>query len=125
MPDDIFYAYHVEHMIRHFGTGGCGARFFLDLYILNRFAQGLQSGSTATSLWRRIWLPYEKLYWSYPQLEGTRFLQLYYEAKRIIKMITDGRMSRSVAELKANRETDISREGNVAEMLGELGILKK
>lgn len=40
-------------------------------------------------------------------------------------MITDGRMDRSVAEVKANRKTDISREGNVAEMLGELGILKK
>lgn len=187
LPDDIFYAYHVEHMKRHFGTGGCGVRFFLDFYILNNFVQhdaqkrrerlaesdsldfdrgcvslcdvwfdgaehtalteqmeryvfdagvygtfdhwtivqGLQSGSTATSLWRRIWLPYDKLCWSYPRLEGRRYLQPYYEAKRIVQMLTDGRLDRSVAELKANRRTNLSREQGVAAMLSTLGILKK
>lgn len=35
MPDEDFYAYHLEHMKNHFLTGGCGIRFFLDLWILN------------------------------------------------------------------------------------------
>lgn len=35
MPDDVFYFYHVAHMMKHFLDGGCGIRFFLDLYILD------------------------------------------------------------------------------------------
>ena len=187
MPNDIFYAYHVEHMKRHFGQGGCGVRFFIDLRLLNAvvsedmantrrerlaesgaldfekgclrlcnvwfgnaehdgfnrqledyvfsagvygtinnwaLSQGLQSGSTSTSLWRRIWMPYEKLCWSYPKLEGKRFLQPYYEAKRIFAMLAEGRLGRSVAELKANRSADLSASKDIGDMLTELGIKK-
>lgn len=36
MTDDMFYYYHVAHMAKHFvGTGGCGIRPFLDIWILN------------------------------------------------------------------------------------------
>lgn len=35
MSDADFYAFHLEHMKQHFTTGGCGIRFFLDLWILN------------------------------------------------------------------------------------------
>lgn len=36
MPDEYFYFYHIAHMAKHFvGTGGCGIRPFLDLWILN------------------------------------------------------------------------------------------
>lgn len=35
MPDEDFYLFHVEHMKNHYLTGGCGIRFFIDLWILN------------------------------------------------------------------------------------------
>lgn len=187
LGDDIFYAYHVEHMKRHFSQGGCGVRFFIDLWLLNisvgddmtdmrnerlaesgaldfekgcmrlckvwfgnephddftqrleayvfsagvygtidnwALAQGLQSGSTSKSLWSRIWMPYEKLCWSYPQLEGRRYLQPYYEARRIFAMFAEGRLGRSVAELKANRSADLSASKDIGDMLKELGIKK-
>lgn len=36
MSDELFYFYHVAHMLKHFVGGGCGIRFFLDLYILDK-----------------------------------------------------------------------------------------
>ncbi len=35
MPDDMFYFYHMAHMAKHFETGGCGIRPFLDIWVLN------------------------------------------------------------------------------------------
>lgn len=36
MPDEMFYFYHIAHMAKHFvGTGGCGVRPFLDIWVLN------------------------------------------------------------------------------------------
>lgn len=38
MTDEIFYSYHIAHMAKHFiGTGGCGVRPFLDIWILNHY----------------------------------------------------------------------------------------
>lgn len=39
MPDDIFYFYHIAHMAKHFRTGGCGIRPFIDLYILDNIQE--------------------------------------------------------------------------------------
>ena len=36
MTDEMFYFYHVAHMAKHFGNGGCGIRPVLDLWLLNR-----------------------------------------------------------------------------------------
>lgn len=36
MPDELFYAYHIAHMAKHFVNGGCGIRPFLDIQVLNR-----------------------------------------------------------------------------------------
>ena len=36
IPDEMFYFYHIAHMAKHFvGTGGCGIRPFLDIWVLN------------------------------------------------------------------------------------------
>lgn len=35
MSNEIFYFYHVAHMAKHFAQGGCGIRFFLDMWLLN------------------------------------------------------------------------------------------
>ncbi len=34
MSDEYFYFYHVAHMAKHFETGGCGIRPFIDIWIL-------------------------------------------------------------------------------------------
>lgn len=35
MSDAFFYFYHIAHMAKHFETGGCGIRPFIDLWILD------------------------------------------------------------------------------------------
>jgi len=35
MSDAFFYFYHLTHMAKHFETGGCGIRPFIDLWILD------------------------------------------------------------------------------------------
>ncbi len=36
LSSEAFYFYHIEHMAGHFAIGGCGVRFFLDAWILNK-----------------------------------------------------------------------------------------
>ena len=39
MSNEMFYFYHIAHMAKHFQEGGCGIRFFVDLWLLNRHIQ--------------------------------------------------------------------------------------
>ena len=34
MTDEVFYSYHIVHMAKHFESGGCGIKAFLDLWVL-------------------------------------------------------------------------------------------
>ena len=36
MTDPLFYFYHIAHMAKHMESGGCGIRFFLDLWVLEQ-----------------------------------------------------------------------------------------
>lgn len=36
LSDEMFIFYHVAHTVKHFETGGCGVRFFCDLYFINK-----------------------------------------------------------------------------------------
>jgi len=36
MSDSFFYFYHIAHMAKHFESGGCGIRPFIDLWIMDR-----------------------------------------------------------------------------------------
>ena len=36
MDEGLFYFYHIAHMAKHFETGGCGIRPFIDLWLLDR-----------------------------------------------------------------------------------------
>ena len=39
LNDEMFYYYHIAHMAKHFvGTGGCGVRPFVDIWVLNHRA---------------------------------------------------------------------------------------
>ena len=44
MTDAFFYFYHVVHMAKHFETGGCGIRPFMDLWILEKIDGADQTG---------------------------------------------------------------------------------
>ncbi|MCR5808711.1 MAG: nucleotidyltransferase family protein [Clostridiales bacterium] len=35
MTDEMLYFYHIAHMVKHFETGGCGVRMFIDLWLLD------------------------------------------------------------------------------------------
>ena len=35
MTDEMFYFYHISHMVKHFAIGGCGIRTLVDLWILD------------------------------------------------------------------------------------------
>ena len=35
LTDEAFYFYHIAHMVKHFESGGCGVRPFVDLWLLN------------------------------------------------------------------------------------------
>ena len=36
LDNETLYFYHLEHMAKHFSNGGCGVRFFLDAYVINK-----------------------------------------------------------------------------------------
>lgn len=36
LTDSVFYFYHIVHMLKHFESGGCGVRPFIDLWLLNK-----------------------------------------------------------------------------------------
>ena len=44
MCDEMFYFYHIAHMAKHFETGGCGIKPFVDLWILDRL-EGIDQSS--------------------------------------------------------------------------------
>lgn len=39
MTDEMFYFYHVAHMLKHFENGGCGIRSFTDIWVLNHLTE--------------------------------------------------------------------------------------
>ena len=40
MSDEMFYFYHIAHIVKHFESGGCGIRPFIDLWILDNIDRG-------------------------------------------------------------------------------------
>lgn len=47
MTDAFFYFYHIAHMAKHFETGGCGVRPFIDLWILDNMENADHAGREA------------------------------------------------------------------------------
>ena len=35
LADEMFYFYHIAHMAKHFKQGGCGIRYFIDIWLLD------------------------------------------------------------------------------------------
>ena len=102
MADEDFYAFHIEHMKNHFCTGGCGVRFFLDMWVL-KHCRNFDETQRAEKL-RDCGLE-------------------AFEVKRFCKMIADGRWNRTVTELKANRSVDQETRQKIRGMLDELNLV--
>lgn len=73
MSDPFFYFYHIAHMAKHFETGGCGIRPFIDLWILDRLEHadkaardalleegGLKKFADNARALSRVWMEGEK-----------------------------------------------------------------
>lgn len=73
MSDAFFYFYHIAHMAKHFESGGCGIRPFIDLWILDNIKNanvsnrnkllaqgGLLKFAEASRTLSRVWLDGEK-----------------------------------------------------------------
>lgn len=74
LKDELFYFYHIAHMVRHFEAGGCGVRPFLDIWFLNGIAQRnvaareelLREGGLLTFAWcaeklTHVWMDAQKM----------------------------------------------------------------
>lgn len=71
---------------------------------------------------QRIWMPYKNLITIYPELEGKRVLQPFYEIKRWLKLFRKGVFRRSVKELKANTSMSQEKVDETKAMLKDLGL---
>lgn len=83
MPDGYFYFYHVAHMAKHFGDGGCGVRPLIDLYMVNNRVE-FDRDERDTLLARGGLLAFEKKmralseYWfGNGDVEGLDFVERY------------------------------------------------
>lgn len=68
MSNEMFYFYHITHMTKHFISGGCGIRPFIDIFIFNKNVAyddekrnslltdgGLKDFSNAVELLSNVW----------------------------------------------------------------------
>ena len=82
--DDYFYYYHLAHMARHFISGGCGVRPYVDLWLLNNRVDfdgekrnillekgGLVKFAQASELLSRVWMDGES------HVQESRLLESY------------------------------------------------
>lgn len=72
----------------------------------------------------RIWIPYELLCTSYPRLRGRRWLQPYYELKRLITILFDSeKRKRKTKTLNAIKDVDDDKKSEVNRMMNDLGLM--
>lgn len=71
----------------------------------------------------RIWLPYELLCITYPRLKGRKFLQLFYEIKRWLRIFNPEARTHKKRELDAIKNLSAKHKSNVNCMLNELGLM--
>ena len=89
------------------------------------FGQTKRGGGKLKYALTRIWLPYEKMRFFYPTLDGKKALLPVYEVIRWFRLIFLGGFKRSINELKINSEIDKESAGNAKELLEGLGLVKK
>ena len=79
-------------------------------------------GDTFKYALRRIFIPYNKLIYRYPQLENKKVLLPYYEVKRWFDLLLGGRGKRAFDEFKINSTMLEEQVDEVQQMKRDLGI---
>jgi hypothetical protein len=89
----------------------------------NRVAvQQIRRGGKLRYAISRIWIPYDKLKFHYPSLEGKRSLLPFYEVRRWGKLLFFGGAKRGIRELKLNSSKTKDEQLKTDEMLSHLGL---
>lgn len=71
----------------------------------------------------RIWLPYELLCITYPRLKGRKYLQLFYEIKRWLRIFNPEARKQKRRDLDAIKKLSAKHKSDVNSMLNELGLM--
>lgn len=71
----------------------------------------------------RIWLPYELLCITYPRLKGRKYLQLFYEIKRWLRIFNPEARTHKKRDLDAIKKLSAKHKSDVNCMLNELGLM--
>lgn len=71
----------------------------------------------------RIWLPYELLCITYPKLKGRKYLQLFYEMKRWLRVFNPEARKHKKRELDIIKGLDAEQKAEVNQMLSDLGLM--
>ena len=71
----------------------------------------------------RIWLPYELLCITYPRLKGRKYLQLFYEIKRWLRIFNPEARKHKKRELDIIKGLDAEQKAEVNQMLSDLGLM--
>lgn len=184
MPDEMYYFYHIVHMVKHFVNGGCGIRPFMDIWVLNnncpfdkekrynlldkagirQFAEAAEqlsevwfgdsehteiteklerfvltggtygtlenrvavqqaiTGGKISYILSRIFLPFDKLKLTYPNLEKHKYLFPFYQVKRWFRFFSKEKSKESLGEVKSTARITSEQEKATLSLLQSLGI---
>ena len=84
--------------------------------------QQTKKGSKFKYILSRIWLPYEWLKYSYPSLEGKRWLTFFYQVHRWWTIITQKKVKTGLNELKASNNVDKEKSEELAKLIEHLEL---
>lgn len=94
--------------------------------IENNVAVGqTKRGNKLNYFFARIWLPYDKLRYRYPKLEGKKWLLPFYQVKRWFGIVFKGRFKKSVNEMKILNATTKNEQQKINQMLKDLEIVNE
>ena len=81
-----------------------------------------KSGGKLRYVFKRIFLPYDKLRLFFPKLEGKKWLTPFYQVKRWALVLFGGRLKSKITELKHAGVNDGSQADKIRDLFDELGI---
>lgn len=92
----------------------------------NRVAvQQAMTGSKLSYIMSRVFLPYEQLKLTYPNLEKRKWLFPFYRIKRWFRLSKNGRLKKSIYEVKATSSVTANKNNQTTRLLEELGLNEK
>ncbi len=99
---------------------GSGIYGSLDSRVTLKRSGGKQSRSSY--FFHRLLLPYESLKWTYPHLNGRKWLLPYYQVRRWFDILISGRMKRVRRELSLNANLSAEQAARAEALVKHLGL---